>query len=425
MQDLTLVGVHDDGEHLVLSTPDGQKYRLLVDDPLRAAVRLDRARLGQLQIQGEGRLRPRDIQARIRAGQTAEEVAASAGVPVEHVRRFEGPVLAEREFVVRQAQAVRVRHGARGASASLGELVGERLTARAVDEEAQNWDAWRGDDGVWVVSLTFSAGGRERQARWSYDAQLRHVTPRDDEARWLTEDDVEEPAQRHRRLTPVGTGRREADLSGSGSGSGSGSDGPLRDRVYDVEADGGVRPVGEPRPAVARSDATVDLLDSLRERRGRRQRTSPPGDPEIAGGTLVADPMDAALHASSGPRGGRDRSGFEDLPSAHPPASRPDLADDTEVLAPHHADLDEGSGLDPYDELPAPLPTPAPAPPAPAAPQPATPAQPAASTAPPAAQGGTVDVTAAERPATSAAARRARRASVPKWDDIVFGSRRE
>ena len=438
MQDLTLVGVHDDGEHLVLSTPDGQKYRLLVDDPLRAAVRLDRARLGQLQIQGEGRLRPREIQARIRAGQTAEEVAAAAGVPVEHVRRFEGPVLAEREFVVRQAQAVRVRNGGRGGSASLGELVGERLTARAVDEEAQNWDAWRGDDGVWVVSLTFTAGARERQARWSYDAQLRHVTPRDDEARWLTEDDAEEP-QRHRRLTPVGSGRRDHEPSGGSS------EGSARDRVYDVEADGAVRPVGEPRPAVARADATVDLLDSLRERRGRRQRTSPPGDPEIAGGTLVADPMDAALHASSGPRPGRDLGGFDDLPSAHPPASRPDLADDTEVLAPIEVDLDDPAALDPYDELPASAPPPAASAPArPAASAPAAPAaQPAPGTpgtagTPAVASGaagataqqagagtGTADVPAQERPASTAASRRARRASVPKWDDIVFGSRRE
>src|SRR5450631_1098037 len=191
MQDLTLVGVHEDGEHLVLVAPDGQKYALLVNDPLRAAVRLDRARLGQLQIETEGKLRPRDIQARIRAGQTAEEIAAASGLPIEHVRRFEGPVLAEREFVVRQAQAVRVRHTGRGSgdAATLGELVTERLAARAVEEEAISWDAWRGDDGVWMVGLSFVAGSRDRQARWSYDAQLRHVVPHDDESRWLTEDD--------------------------------------------------------------------------------------------------------------------------------------------------------------------------------------------------------------------------------------------
>ena len=404
MQDLKLVGVHEDGEHLVLSAPDGQKYLLLVDDPLRAAIRLDRARLGQLQIQSEGRLRPREIQARIRAGQTAEEVAAASGLPVEFVRRFEGPVLAEREFVVRQAQAVRVRGGARGASASLGEIVGERLAARDVDESLQLWDAWRGDDGVWVVALTFTAGGRERQARWSYDAQLRHVTPRDDEARWLTEDDAEEPGQqRPRRLTPVGTsGRRDPELPG---------DVPARDRVYDVEADGAIRPVDEPRPATAHaaSNATVYLLDSLRERRGRRQRVGVPDDPF---GPPGSDPMDAAFHASPGPRPLTRTPSVEDLPAAHPPVSRPDLAADAEVLS--LADLEGAGPLDPYDGFPLP-----PGPPE-GEPGPAT---------GPVAGGGTPapdepqapEAETPERPAS----RRARRASVPKWDDIVFGSRRE
>jgi hypothetical protein len=407
MQDLKLVGVHDDGQHLVLSAPDGQKYLLVVDDPLRAAVRLDRARLGQLQIETEGKLRPRDIQARIRAGQTAEEVAEAAELPVEHVRRFEGPVLAEREFVVRQAQAVRVRHGGKGSAATLGELVTERLAARAVEEDQLVWDAWRGDDGGWVVTLTFTAGSRERQARWSYDAQLRHVMPRDDESRWLTEDDVEEPGSRHRRLTTVGGTARREDPAGA--------DGPIRDRVYDIEADGGVRPAEEPRPAAAAA-ATVDLLDSLRERRGRRQRTSPPGDPELAGGTfsidpmlmdpISADPMDAALHGGASTA---DRFGaFNDPPAAHPPASRPDLAADAEVLL---LDADGVATLEPqllHDHAAAA------AMPAPASATAGTPADPAGGTA------------SGDQPGTDRApVRRGRRPSVPKWDDIVFGSRRE
>ena len=425
MQDLTLVGVHDDGEHLVLSAPDGQKYSLAVDDSLRAAVRLDRARLGQLQIEATGKLRPRDIQARIRSGQTAEEIADAAGVPIEHVRRFEGPVLAEREFVVRQAQAVRVRHAGRAGAdtATLGDLVTERLAARAVEEDALVWDAWRGDDGVWVVALTFTAGSRERQARWNYDAQLRHVVPRDDEARWLTEDDVEEPGSRQRRLTPVGGSGRRDGAEGS-------PDAPVRDRVYDVEADGGVRPVEEARPA-ALTNATVDLLDSLRERRGRRQRTSPLGDPELAGGTL-SDPMDAALHGTAG-----HGDAFADPPAAHPPTSRPDLAVDAEVLVlpdaetldaaadlslqhggtdhngTHHNGTDHGEidrgrierSEPPTDPTPVII----------------VEEQVAAPATAPAAAAGTVDVAGTER----AAARRARRASVPKWDDIVFGSRRE
>lgn len=189
MQDLTLVGVHDDGEHLVLAGAEGQRFRVRVDEPLRAAVRRDRPRLGQLQIEQDGRLRPRDIQARIRSGESAEQIAADSGVAIEHIRRYEGPVLAEREFVVRQARAVRLRGVSRldGTVPTLGELVTERLAVREVEHGEGSWDAWRTEDGTWIVTLAFTAGTRQRQAQWAYNAQLRHVTAQDDEARWLTE----------------------------------------------------------------------------------------------------------------------------------------------------------------------------------------------------------------------------------------------
>src|SRR5689334_5779960 len=207
MDDLTLVGVHEDGEHLLLVDGSGSRHRLKVDEALRAAVRRDRARLGQLQIENENRLRPREIQARIRAGETAEEVAAAAGVPIEHVRRYEGPVLAEREFVASQARNVRVRRGSQSGSggavtggADLGQVVADRLVQREVDPDDATWDAWRADDGSWCVVVRFSAGAKEREARWSYDPGVRHVAPLDDEARWLTEEEPAQPQQR--RLSP-------------------------------------------------------------------------------------------------------------------------------------------------------------------------------------------------------------------------------
>ena len=63
MQDLRLIGVQDDGGHLILVSRDGDRYRLPLDEALRAAARRDRPRLGQLQIQIDGGLRPRDVQA--------------------------------------------------------------------------------------------------------------------------------------------------------------------------------------------------------------------------------------------------------------------------------------------------------------------------------------------------------------------------
>jgi hypothetical protein len=115
--------------------------------------------LGQIQLEGE-RMRPKDIQARIRAGQTAEEVASAGEVPIEYVRRYEGPVLAEREYVAGQARKVQIRRGALAAAITptLGDLVDERLRRREVDPRATSWDAWRADDGSWTVVITFPVG---------------------------------------------------------------------------------------------------------------------------------------------------------------------------------------------------------------------------------------------------------------------------
>jgi hypothetical protein len=381
MQDLTLVGVHDDGEHLVLATSDGQRYLLRVDEPLRAAVRRDRARLAQLQIEQTNPLRPRDIQAKIRSGRTAEEVAADAGVPVEHVRRYEGPVLAEREFVARQARAVRLRRatpGTPGSYPTLDELVATRLVARAVDPGAATWDAWR-TDGSWFVRLSFEAGGRIRTAEWEYDVQLRHVAALDDEARWLLDEPVpDQPANGRRTLTPV----RDPGAARPGASEGT------RERVYDVEADGGVRAVEDERASAAA--ATVDLLDTLRERRGRRQWL-----PDAAEDPDGIDPLELAVDQL------RVRAeALGEPPAAHPPRSRPDQLEDPELLA--------------LPEAPPPAP--------------ATSERQVAAGRPVASQRASMDPldldAAAETDRTSSS-RRGRRASVPSWDDIVFGSRRD
>lgn len=327
MQDLQLVGVHDDGEHVMLVSTDGQRYRLHIDDALRAAVRRDRARLGQLQIQIDGGMRPKDIQARIRAGATAEEVADASGLAVEHVRRYEGPVLAEREHVCELARRLPVRHrDGSGRSPQLEVLVDERLTARGV-ADGTTWDAWRRDDTTWTVELVFRAGSKERRAQWAFDMARSTVEALDDESRWLSAvEGAEAGPLPGRRLSAV------------------------KERVYDVEADGGVResrrrgrapvPAASTPGAVSSSGSTpsqdhvpdgedadddgprdapaaADLLDALKGRRGRR---SP---------VLDLDEMEAAEAQDA-----RDADALElEVPAAHPPASRPDEAVDAEVLA--------------------------------------------------------------------------------------------
>ncbi|MEJ2578872.1 MAG: septation protein SepH, partial [Kineosporiaceae bacterium] len=303
MDDLTLVGVHDDGEHLVLGGAGGQRFRIRLDDALRAAVRRDRARLGQLQLESNGGLRPREIQARIRSGQTAEEIAEAAGIPVDHVRRYEGPVLAEREFIATQARGVRLRRSGPGGTATLtlGDLVLQRLDRQDADDHDLTWDAWRDEDGHWVVCLSYGTDDPRNRAHWTYQPQDRSLQPRDDRARRLSDDEpVEAGPLTQRRLQQI---RRTSG-----------------DRVYDIEADGGP---GDGGPGEVRR-ATVDLLDTLRERRGRRQRlSSPDEEPDTGSG----DDVDSAVETL--------RSRAEALgnpPAAHPPRSRPERASDADVL---------------------------------------------------------------------------------------------
>ncbi len=188
MPELRVVAVSNDGTRLVLKAADSTEYTLPIDERLRAAVRNDRARLGQIEIEVESHLRPRDIQARIRAGASAEEVAQHAGIPVDRVRRFEGPVLAERAFMAERARKTAVRRPGENTGPQLGEAVQERLTLRGADKETVQWDSWRRDDGTWEVLLVYLVAGEPHSASWTYDPPRRLVQAVDDEARALIGD---------------------------------------------------------------------------------------------------------------------------------------------------------------------------------------------------------------------------------------------
>lgn len=185
MPELRVVAVSNDGTRLVLKAADSTEYTLPIDERLRAAVRNDRARLGQIEIEVESHLRPRDIQARIRAGASAEEVAQLAGIPVDRVRRFEGPVLAERAFMAERARKTPVRRPGENTGPQLGEAVQERLTLRGAEKDTVLWDSWRRDDGTWEVLLVYRVAGEPHSASWTYDPPRRLVQAVDDEARAL------------------------------------------------------------------------------------------------------------------------------------------------------------------------------------------------------------------------------------------------
>ena len=259
MHDLRLIGVHEDGLHLLLADAQGKRFTVPLDESLRSAARREAPRYGQLQMEMD-EVRPKDVQTMIRAGMTAEEVAERAGWPVEKVHRYEVPILAEREHVAGLAQQVRLRArgGAPGGAPTLEARVTERLRSREIDTASARWDSRRADKGVWTVLLHFNAGGRRREAAWEFDLLARTVTAVDDEARWLSEDeDTQLPG-------PI-----PAPHLASATRPGS---------VYDVEAEGGIG-AGSRR----RDGDTVDLMAAMRERSSQRGRRRRPRAAEVPG----------------------------------------------------------------------------------------------------------------------------------------------
>src|SRR5499427_8188339 len=154
MQELRLVAVSEDGSYAVLVVPGRSgRFALPIDERLRTVARGQFSRLAQYEIEVESPLRPKEIQDRIRAGETADEIADAAGIPIERVRRFEGPVLAERAYRAQEAQRATVRTDRRNADSGpgprLGEIVGRRLSGLGASADDVEWDSRKRQDGCW------------------------------------------------------------------------------------------------------------------------------------------------------------------------------------------------------------------------------------------------------------------------------------
>lgn len=259
MRTLRFVGLDDAGTGLVLRSEDEQDHVLEVDERLVEAVRRTHGWRGQGRTAGHGDgqadaqvdtqtddLRPREIQARVRAGESPEQVAASAGVDVERVVRFARPVLQEREHVAAAAQQVVVRTGA--LDGPLGEVVEDRL-AHVVSDTETAWDSWRREDGRWTVALTFRDDVQQRTARWSFDPTTNSVTVDDETARWLTEGTAAPPAGSPPLEARTARGRRLLSVPDLAPEEASSAKAAYdEDEIADELAALGLQPVAEPTP---------------------------------------------------------------------------------------------------------------------------------------------------------------------------------
>lgn len=257
MDELAVIGV-ENGALIVVST-DGERFRVPITEALHTALRQNRPA-----IPATHRVGPREVQALIRSGLSAAEVSARTGEPLEYIQRFEGPVLAEREYVITAARSVPVSTADDSDSAA---LFGTVIDSRLDDLEAHDirWSS-RKKDAHWIVSVDFTDGEIERTATWTYEPKRVVLVPADHEAQTLSQQGGS-PAPALPRLRAVPADETPTGRFDSGAFS------PTAAPIRPVEAmDRPVSLVGSAESSDIKDiSQTADLLDALRRRRGERE----------------------------------------------------------------------------------------------------------------------------------------------------------
>ena len=197
MRPVRFVALSEDGQALVLADEVGRLLALPIDDRISGALHAEggSGSTGTAIAVAQpdptmAILSPRDIQSRIRSGESAEDVARIAGVPVDRVLRYAGPVLQERAMLAQHARRTRLKTSDSGAP--LAEVVDSRLAQHGIDTDKISWDAYRRDDGTWRIVATWPSGKATAQAVWDLDKGRQTVAPHDDMAQYLC---AERPTQ--------------------------------------------------------------------------------------------------------------------------------------------------------------------------------------------------------------------------------------
>lgn len=398
MLELRLIGVHDDGENLVLESADGTRFLLPIDANLRTSITKARRIQPARGLGAKGTFGPRDIQTRFRQGASVEEIAEESGWEPERVRRYEWPIVAERAHIIRAAQSVKI---GRRSSASGTAQIPVTLSARieevseryGFEEATQDWTTRQQENGQWRVELDIALKDSVRQnlpaqvvfpARWVYNPANQGLYASNEAAYFLmgnSEDAVAAAAKKAPVEVP-----------------------PAR-----------LPKAPEPAPAPLTSSESADerKLKELLER-ARSVRPAQVEEPEVFVHRESTQPAESAEPvAPAAPAAPVAPVASAPVAPAAPAAPEP-TAETTDPLA-----VDSEAPVDsvpvesftlaaPIKDAPA-----AEATEAPVAEAPATEAQPESASA--------VSVSE-EKPKPSSSKKQ--RVSVPAWDDIIFGSRK-
>ncbi len=198
MRTLHLVDADAEAGHVVLETTDGQeKFELPIDQALRAALTTD-VEAGpagpakptpRVATPSEPRITPREIQMKVRGGDSPEAIAEAYGADPDWVLRFAGPVVAERSRMADEARRAKARRSTtEGQTVVFGEAVDERFAQHGIDPHSVRWDSHRREDGQWVLSAHWVGGQADRRADWTFHLSGRTVAPLDDTAADLLSD---------------------------------------------------------------------------------------------------------------------------------------------------------------------------------------------------------------------------------------------
>ena len=270
MQDLRVIGV--EGGALLVSSDDGTRFRIPIDEVLQSKLRQSTP------DPGTGRkLAPKEIQSHIRSGMSAQDVASITGAPLEYIQRFEGPVIAEREFVVRSALGVAVRTAGDTDPLSQGKTFGTAITERLYELGGINerWASWKEQTTGWIVKLSFTANQIDHDARWQFDPKKQSLVPLNSEAITLSQQGEAAGAliPRLRAVAP----EQQADSARFDSGAFARAefDGPEDEATPAAAEPVALRPRVEVEDSSAvQGNQTADLLEALRRRRGERESAS-------------------------------------------------------------------------------------------------------------------------------------------------------
>lgn len=391
MLELRLIGVHDDGENLVLESADGTRFLLPIDANLRTSITKARRIQPARGLGAKGTFGPRDIQTRFRQGASVEEIAEESGWEPERVRRYEWPIVAERAHIIRAAQSVKI---GRRSSASGTAQIPVTLSARieevseryGFEDATQDWTTRQQENGQWRVEVDIALKDSVRQnlpaqvvfpARWVYNPANQGLYASNEAAYFLmgnSEDAVAAAAKKAPVEVP-----------------------PAR-----------LPKAPEPAPAPLTSSESADerKLKELLER-ARSVRPAQVEEPEVFVHREPAQPAEpVAPAAPAAPVASAP------VAPAAPAAPEPTAETTVETTDPLAVDSEAPANSVPVESftLPAPIED---APAAEAAEAPATEAQPEPASAVSASE---------EKPKPSSSKKQ--RVSVPAWDDIIFGSRK-